>query len=96
MMVVICYDVETKSKAGRRRLRRIAKACEDFGQRVNNSVFECKVDPTQWKHLQLILLDEMDPEFDSMRFYYLGKNYERRIEVHGNKNPPDLSKPLIF
>lgn len=95
-MVVVSYDVDTTDKAGRRRLRRIAKICEDFGQRVQNSVFECRVDLTQWKRLQLALLDEMDPATDSMRFYYLGRNFERRIECHGAKQPPDLSKPLII
>lgn len=95
-MVVVSYDVDTTDKAGRRRLRRIAKTCEDFGQRVQNSVFECRVDSTQWKRLQLALLDEMDLATDSMRFYYLGRNFERRIESHGAKQPMDLSKPLII
>lgn len=96
MMVVVSYDVNTTDKAGKRRLRRIAKTCEDYGQRVQNSVFECRVDPTQWKRLQLALFDEMNSETDSLRFYYLGRNFERRIECHGAKDPPDLSKPLIL
>ncbi len=95
-MVVVSYDVNTTDKAGKRRLRRIAKTCEDYGQRVQNSVFECRVDPTQWKRLQLALFDEMNSETDSLRFYYLGRNFERRIECHGAKDPPDLSKPLIL
>lgn len=96
MMVVVSYDVDTTSKAGRRRLRRIAKLCEDFGQRVQNSVFECRVDPTIWKSLELQLLDEADLATDSLRFYYLGRNYRRRIEFHGNRNPPDLADALIL
>lgn len=96
MMVVVSYDVDTTDKAGRRRLRRVAKQCEDFGQRVQNSVFECNVDPTQWKQLQLGLLSEINHDTDSLRFYYLGKNYERRIEIHGSRQPPDLSKTLIL
>ena len=96
MLVVVSYDVETTNQAGRRRLRRIARLCEDYGQRVQNSVFECRVDPTQWRELQLDLIEEMNFKTDSIRFYYLGRNYDRRIESHGVKQPPDLSKPLIL
>lgn len=95
MLVVVSYDVDTTDRAGRRRLRRVAKTCEDFGQRVQNSVFECNVDPTQWKRLQLALLDEIDHETDSLRFYYLGSKFQKRIECHGGRRPPDLSGPLV-
>ena len=96
MLVVVSYDVSTKEPAGARRLRRVAKACEDVGQRVQNSVFECLVDPEQWTRLRLRLLDEVDPSEDSLRFYFLGSNYERRIEHHGAKEIPDLTKPLVL
>jgi len=96
MLVVVSYDVSTKNRAGQRRLRRVAKACEDFGQRVQNSVFECLVDPTQWERLKLRLLDEIDLKEDSLRFYYLGAKYEGRIEHHGAKSVPDLRGPLVL
>ena len=96
MLVVVSYDVSTKEAAGRRRLRRVAKACEDFGQRVQNSVFECVVDPEQWTRLKLRLLDDFDTELDSLRFYYLGANFERRVEHHGAKKTPDLQGPLVL
>ena len=96
MLVVVSYDVSTKEPAGARRLRRVAKACEDVGQRVQNSVFECLVDPEQWARLRLRLLDEVDPSEDSLRFYFLGSNYERRIEHHGAKEIRDLTKPLVL
>lgn len=96
MMVLISYDVRTEDREGRRRLRRIAKACLDFGQRVQFSVFECDVDPAQWTMLKANLLDEIDPEQDSLRFYYLGKNWRRRIEHVGTKPSRDLDGPLIF
>ena len=96
MLVVVSYDVSTKEPAGARRLRRVAKACEDVGQRVQNSVFECLVDPEQWARLRLRLLDEVDPSQDSLRFYFLGSNYERRIEHPGAKEIRDLTKPLVL
>ena len=95
MLVVVSYDVSTREVAGQRRLRRIAKACEDYGQRVQYSVFECVVDPEQWTRLRLRLLDEIDQDEDSVRFYFLGSNYGRRIERHGREGPPDLEAPLI-
>ena len=95
MMVLVTYDVSTITSEGRRRLSRVAKACLDFGQRVQNSVFECQVDPAQWTQLKLRLLDEFDSEFDSLRFYFLGKHWERRIEHHGIKPSLDLNGPLI-
>jgi len=95
MLVVVSYDVSTTSKAGRRRLRRVARACEDFGQRVQNSVFECIVDPEQWTRLRIRLMDEVELNEDSLRFYFLGSNFQHRIEHHGTKNPPDLQGPLL-
>jgi CRISPR-associated protein Cas2 len=95
VLVVVAYDVSTKEAAGQRRLRRVAKACEDYGQRVQNSVFECIVDPEQWTRLRLRLLDEFEPDEDSLRFYFLGSNFERRIEYHGAKQQPDLTAPLV-
>jgi len=96
VLVVVSYDVATKEAAGRRRLRRVAKACQDFGQRVQNSVFECVLDPDQWTRLRLRLLDEIDPEEDSLRFYFLGARFRRRIEHHGTKEVPDLEAPLMI
>ncbi len=96
MLVVVSYDVSTKSKEGRRRLRRVAKACLDYGQRVQNSVFECVLDNDHWMRLRLQLLDEIDPDEDSLRFYFLGTNFRSRVEHHGIKSPPDLQGPLIL
>ena len=96
MLVVVSYDVSTKEPAGQRRLRRVAKACLDYGQRVQNSVFECIVDPTQWTQLKLRLLDEIDPEKDSLRFYFLGSKFENKVEHHGAKAVPDLQGPLVL
>ena len=96
MLVVVSYDVSTKEPAGQRRLRRVAKTCLDYGQRVQNSVFECIVDPAQWTRLKLRLLDEIDPEKDSLRFYFLGSNFENKVEHHGAKAVPDLQGPLVL
>ncbi|RMH19607.1 MAG: CRISPR-associated endonuclease Cas2 [Acidobacteria bacterium] len=95
MMVLVSYDVSTKTAAGRRRLRQVAKACQDYGQRVQNSVFECLVDPEQWARLRLRLLELYEPEEDSLRFYFLGRNWRRRIEHQGAKPNLDLEGPLI-
>lgn len=76
MLVVITYDVNTETAAGRKRLRQIAKQCVNYGQRVQNSVFECLLDPAQCRMLQAKLLSIMDEELDSLRFYYLGSRYE--------------------
>lgn len=95
MLVLVTYDVSTTDTAGRRRLAQVARACLDFGQRVQNSVFECRVDPAQWTQLRLRLLDTFDPTEDSLRFYYLGHEGERRIEHHGTKPSIDLDGPLI-
>jgi len=95
MMVVVTYDVNTESAAGRRRLRRVAKLCEDFGQRVQNSVFECWVEPARWVELRSGLIDETRQDEDSLRFYFLGKNWRRRVEHVGAKPSYDPQGPLI-
>ena len=85
MMVLITYDVNTEDSGGRKRLRQITKQCVNYGQRVQNSVFECLVDAAQCKQLQHKLLAIMDEEKDSLRFYYLGNKYETRIKHFGSK-----------
>jgi CRISPR-associated protein Cas2 len=90
MMVLVSYDVSTRDEAGRRRLRRVARACEDFGQRVQNSVFECLVNPAQWASLRARLLAESDTAQDSLRFYFLGAEWKRRVENLGAKPAYDL------
>jgi CRISPR-associated protein Cas2 len=96
MLMLVTYDVNTQDAAGRRRLRRVAKACRDLGQRVQNSVFECEVDPAQWTMLRTRLLDEIDAEKDSLRFYRLGADGKRRVEHVGAKPATDLDGPLLF
>ena len=95
MMVLISYDVATATAAGRRRLRRVARACLDFGQRVQKSVFECLVDPEQWTRLRQRLVEEFSPEQDSLRFYFLGSNWRPRVEHLGAKPTLDPEGPLI-
>ncbi len=95
MLVLVTYDVSTETKEGRKRLRRVAKACENYGQRVQNSVFECLVDPAQWTRLRNRLEEIIDGKEDSLRFYYLGKNWKRRIEHVGAKESYDPEGPLI-
>ena len=95
MMVIVSYDVSTESDGGQRRLRRVAKACLDFGQRVQKSVFECLVDPEQWTRLRKRLTDEFDPQLDSLRFYFLGSNWKRRVEHLGARPAVDPEGPLI-
>ena len=82
-MVLITYDVNTEDAPGRGRLRRIAKQCVNYGQRVQNSVFECSLDPVQYRVLEAALLKIMDPEKDSLRFYELGAHYEKKIRHYG-------------
>ena len=96
MLVLITYDVSTDSAAGRKRLRRVAKQCENFGQRVQNSVFECLVDPAQFADLKAKLLDEVDTDEDSLRFYFLGAEWKRRVEHHGTKAAYDPEGPMII
>lgn len=95
MMVIVSYDVSTSTPAGRRRLRRVAKVCLNHGQRVQNSVFECLIEPDQWVHFRDDLLHIYKAEEDSLRFYFLGANWQRRVEHHGAKATPDLEGPLI-
>ncbi len=83
MLVVVSYDVATVEAAGRRRLHRIARACQSCGERVQKSVFECEVDAAQWARLKHRLLQEFDPAEDSLRFYFLGSNWKRRVEHCG-------------
>ena len=96
MMVLVSYDVSTESLAGRRRLRRIAKKCLDYGIRVQNSVFECNVDLSQWTALKEALEAICDEETDSLRYYYLGRDYQRRIEHYGAKPAIDVEEPLVL
>jgi CRISPR-associated protein Cas2 len=89
MLVVVSYDVSTMTAAGRKRLSKVAKACVGYGLRVQFSVFECEVDPAQWIQLRGRLLELIDPEQDSLRFYHLGAKWERRVEHHGRSKAPD-------
>ncbi|MBI4027593.1 MAG: CRISPR-associated endonuclease Cas2 [Verrucomicrobia bacterium] len=95
MTIVISYDVETKTPAGRRRLRRVAQACKDYGQRVQFSVFEVTVGETDWTELRHRLLTEFDADKDSLRFYFLGEGAAKRIEHHGTKPSVNYENPLI-
>ncbi len=95
MLVLVSYDVQTSTKAGKRRLRRVAEICVDYGQRVQFSVFECNVDPAQWTALKNSLIGEIDQKTDSLRFYYLGANWRHRIEHIGAKEVVDLEGPLV-
>ena len=96
MFVIVSYDVATSDDGGQRRLRRVARACEDFGQRVQKSVFECIVDPAQWTALKERLESEINKEKDSLRFYYLGSNWKHRVEHVGANEPFDQEGPLII
>lgn len=96
MMVLVSYDVSTISPGGEKRLRRVAKACRDLGQRVQFSVFEIEVEPAQWVVLREKLCDLIDPTLDSLRFYQLGANWESRVEHVGVKPSIDLKGSLIY
>lgn len=95
MMVLVTYDVSTESSEGRRRLRKVAKVCLNKGQRVQKSVFECLVDPAEWAKLRQRLIDEIKQDEDSLRFYFLGKNWRGRVEHIGAGVPYDPEGPLI-
>jgi CRISPR-associated protein Cas2 len=95
MLVVVAYDVNTESEAGRRRLRRVARVCKNCGQRVQNSVFECLVDAAGWTRVRAHLIDEISQSQDSLRFYFLGDNWERRMEHVGAKASDDPQGPLV-
>jgi CRISPR-associated protein Cas2 len=96
MMVLVSYDVSTQDKAGARRLRQIAKACLNLGQRVQFSVFEIELEPARWVQLKAELTSIIEPTTDSLRFYYLGKNWQNKVEHVGAKAVLDLNAPLIF
>lgn len=96
MLVLVSYDVSFGDKGGPRRLRRLAKICENYGQRVQYSVFECVVDPAQWATLKYKLLSECDETKDSLRFYFLGKNWQRRIEHYGVTNAYDPERDTLI
>ncbi len=95
MFVLVSYDVATNDDGGARRLRRVAKACQNYGQRVQYSVFECIVDPAQWTVLRDRLIKEIDENRDSLRFYFLGSNWRRRVEHVGAKKAIDQEGPMI-
>jgi CRISPR-associated protein Cas2 len=95
MLVVVSYDVSLMDEEGQRRLRRVAKVCKDYGQRVQFSVFECMVDPAQWVRFRDKLIKEINPEVDSLRFYFLGANWRKRIEHVGAKKGIDPEEALV-
>lgn len=95
MMVLITYDVNTESEAGTKRLRKVAKQCENYGQRVQNSVFECLIEPALFKQLKNKLEKLIDKEKDSLRYYYLGNEWRTRVEHVGAKPSFDLEGTLI-
>lgn len=93
MLVLVAYDVSTEQESGIRRLRRVAKICQNYGQRVQNSVFECLVNPAQWVAFSKQLCDEIDPTVDSLRFYFLGSNWKHKVEhigAHSSYDPEGL------
>lgn len=96
MMTLISYDVSSTDKAGRTRLRKVAKACQDFGQRVQNSVFEVDVDYGTFLKLKNKLVKILDPEQDSLRIYYLGNNWKNKVEHFGAKETYDPEGALII
>lgn len=95
MMLLVTYDVNTETKAGKKRLRKVAKECQNYGQRVQNSVFECLVDSAQYRTLQNLILDIIDKDKDSVRFYNLGNEWKRKVEHIGAKPSIDLEGVLI-
>ena len=95
MLVLVSYDVAMNDERGKKRLRRVAKTCQNYGQRVQYSVFECIVDPAQWTVLREQLIKEINQEEDSLRFYFLGSNWRRRVEHVGAKKTIDQEGPLI-
>jgi len=95
MMILVSYDVSTSSADGERRLRRVAKACVNHGQRVQNSVFECLLENDQWVAFRATLLGLADLDHDSLRFYFLGHEWQRRVEHHGAKPTVDPEAPLL-
>ena len=96
MLVLITYDVNTQTAAGRSRLRKVAKQCVNYGQRVQNSVFECVMDAAKVREVKHILEKLIDEETDSLRFYYLGEHYMNKVEHLGAKPSFDVTEPLLF
>lgn len=96
MLVLITYDVNTETAAGRSRLRKVARQCVNYGQRVQNSVFECNMDAAKCRQVKAILEDIIDKDKDSLRFYYLGDNYKNKVEHIGAKPGFDVTETLIF
>ena len=96
MLVLITYDVSTQSRSGQSRLRKIAKICQNYGQRVQNSVFECVLDPSLYLIIKNKLLATIDPTVDSLRFYHLGNNYQKKTEHYGAKPSFNITEPLIL
>lgn len=96
MFVLVAYDVSTSTSAGMKRLSRIAKICKNFGQRVQNSVFECYVDPAQWVSLKAQLLKTYSEKDDSLRFYFLGNKWDKRIEHHGVNSGFNPTQEIIL
>ena len=96
MLVLITYDVNTQTAEGRKRLRKVAKECVNYGQRVQDSVFECQIDATKYRQIKAILENIIDKEKDSLRFYNLGDKYKNKVEHMGAKQSFDVTEPLIF
>lgn len=96
MYILLTYDVSTTTKPGQKRLRQVAKTCLDYGQRVQNSNFECKVTPAQLVEFRGKLLQIIDTETDSIRIYHLGKNWEQKVEHHGRNDDYNIEAPLIL
>lgn len=96
MLVLITYDVNTETPAGKTRLRKVAKQCVNYGTRVQNSVFECVLDPGQCLMLKSVLTDIIDEEVDSLRFYYLGNQKKAKVEEIGVRKGVKIEDPLIF
>ncbi|MDR0880132.1 MAG: CRISPR-associated endonuclease Cas2 [Clostridioides sp.] len=96
MLVIICYDVNTETKEGRTRLRKLAKECVNYGQRVQNSVFECNIDEAKFRQVQDKMLKIIDYNLDSLRFYRLGNQYKSKIEHYGVDRSFDVTNPLII
>ena len=96
MMVVVSYDVSTKTSSGKKRLRKVAETCLDFGIRAQDSVFECIVEPAQWEILKNELLSIYEAEEDNLRFYYLGSNWKKRVECYGKSRNLNIDDTLIL
>jgi len=96
MLVIVCYDVNTETREGRRRLRRVARVCEGIGQRVQKSVFECQVDRTQFEALERQLLSEIDPRDDNLRLYRIAERKGYAVKEHGCFRATDFAAPLVL